>query len=682
MRKLAKVTGVCFLSLVFMLSVAPVPSGVSQPSSPSEQAQVLGEARLSLIQGDVAIQTEDTGSEWGAATMNMPLPPGTKIWDPEKGRAEIQFSGGSYLRASENTEVDITNLSMESNGDVIQVGAPQGRLYINYAGSEVQNSVFQVDTPITSIISYRHSKFQVDVYDGSTEVSVIRGSVYVQNQTGRIQVEEGSMLSLDSNQNAELSAVRPADAWISWNLSRDSALARAVDSRRYLPASLDVYSNDFDAYGRWVSTADYGYVWTPRVVVASWAPYRLGRWCWIGGDYVWVSYEPWGWAPYHYGRWAFIRNIGWCWVPPPATAVYWGPGYVAWINAPTYVSWVPLAPREIYYGYGHYGPWSVNIRNININRLNITHVYVNARVVNAVTVIGRQTFLTGRPGRIANVPRNPFTAGVRASAGRPRITPVRATALPNPVKTIPRSALPPRHLLTAATRIEHRPVGLHKNISVFHPGRQAPSMRVTRVAHPKAVSTVHKRQPQVNGKKIGPRKAPVSGSSGPPAHRQFGIAPQHSGQLSTPPAQRKELGPSPKITKPAPTVRRRETAPPSVQKRPTARPSVPSAHREFGVVPQHPGQLSTPPAQKKEMRPSPQTRKSAPPIVRRQSGPPARISRRALPVPKEPTGPSVQRNMGVAPPHVRQPAGSALPSRPRVVSPGTSRPGTKNKDKR
>src|SRR3989337_2005142 len=69
---------------------------------------------------------------------------------------------------------------------------------------------------------------------------------------------------------------------------------------------------DFDANGRWVNVREYGYVWTPTVVVAGdWAPYRHGRWVWRGGEYVWIGYEPWGWAPYHYGRWAFEVRIGW-----------------------------------------------------------------------------------------------------------------------------------------------------------------------------------------------------------------------------------------------------------------------------------------------------------------------------------------------------------------------------------
>ena len=143
---------------------------------------------------------------------------------------------------------------------------------------------------------------------------------------------------------------------------------------------------------------EYGRVWTPRVVVSvGWAPYRVGRWIWRGGDYVWVSYEPWGWAPYHYGRWAFVASVGWCWVPPVRGAVYWGPGFVGWVQTPTYVSWVPLAPGEIYYGHGYYGPHSVNITNVNITNIQVTKVvYKNIHVHNAVTVIHHDTFVTGK----------------------------------------------------------------------------------------------------------------------------------------------------------------------------------------------------------------------------------------------------------------------------------------------
>lgn len=689
MRKVMTMAGLIFLSWLFISSPVSVPSVVGQPSS--SPAQVLGDARLSLIQGDVVVQTEAAGSEWGAAVINTPLVPGTKLWNPENGRSEIQLFGGSHLRSSANTEVDITNLSRSTGGEVIQVGVPQGRVYVNYAGSSVQNSVFQVDTPVTSVMSYGPSRFEVDIYaDGYTEVSVLNGSVNVQSQNGSTTVDAGTMLSMGSNQVAELSPMRPEDAWISWNLSRDSALAYRGPSRSYLPISLSVYGNDFDSYGRWVQTADYGYVWTPLNVAVGWAPYRIGRWCWIGGDYVWVSYEPWGWVPYHYGRWAFLASNGWCWVPPRRTdTVYWSPGYVAWVQTPSYVSWVPLAPGEIYYGRRYYGPHSVNITNININTVNINNVYVNARVTNAVTVVSRETFLTGRRVSVANVPANPFRSGAKVAIGGPAIKPVRATTLPDPVKAVPQRVLPPKEITTKAVRVERRPTAVQKNVSVFKPGERVMPMQTRKVEHPRPANAVKQHelgQPSMQQRgEIGKPSAQGTETGRPPVQqRQFGVAPPHKGELNAPPPAGKEQNkPStphvvtPQTRQPQSVTPNREgmnappnrgeVAPPSAQKREQVAPPV---HKEFGVAPQHGGQSFTPPVNREPMnRPSapnvvaPQAQRpqsfmpnreqmSTPPANRREVAPPSMQGGQA-------GGSSMQRQMGIAPPH-----GEGTPAHP------------------
>ncbi len=280
-------------------------------------ADTIGSARISLLEGNVLVRTNDTGAEWLAASVNLPLMSGDKIWVPENGRSEIQFLGGSYIRADKNTGLDITKLNRVSEGDITQVAVNQGRTYVQYNESSINNSVFQVYTPLISAIAYRSAKFEVYVYeDGYTEVSVINGTVYVEGQHGNIAVNTGDMISVGTDNYAEISPRRPNDEWVSWNLSRDSYLSGAGISIKYLPATLDIYCADFDQYGHWVHTPEYGYVWSPIKTVSTWAPYKNGRWVWKNADYVWVSYEPWGWVPYHYGRWAFRVGIGWFWVPP------------------------------------------------------------------------------------------------------------------------------------------------------------------------------------------------------------------------------------------------------------------------------------------------------------------------------------------------------------------------------
>jgi len=451
--------------LITTLLLFPVCSYSAPPAPPPPST--LGAMRISLLDGDVQIKTEDTG-DWVPASINMPLRDGDQLWVPEGGRTELELRDGSFLRLDQKTALDILTVERDS----YQFYLAEGRAFANFKGR--RGTLLQVDTSVSSVRAYDNAVFRVDVLgDGLADISVYRGSIYAESQDGKTTVTEGNALSLKGDATAELSPLGPPDEWENWNRERDQKYARRRPPSRYLPEELQVYSTDFDENGKWVNVSQYGYVWTPTVVVsAEWAPYRVGRWAWVGGDYVWISYEPWGWAPYHYGRWAFVGSFGWCWVPPRRGAVYWGPGFVGWVQTPTYVSWVPLAPGEIYYGHGYYGPHSVNITTVNITSINVTKVvYRNIHVRNAVTVIHHDTFVTGRHVDV-HFRENPFLRE-RIHIGRPDIKPERATFMPV-VREIPHGHRPPEAIreIRAKEIKERRPLVREREASVFR--REAP----------------------------------------------------------------------------------------------------------------------------------------------------------------------------------------------------------------
>ena len=432
----------------------------------------LGSIRLSLMDGDVQISTEDT-EDWVPASINMPLRDGDRIWVPEGGKTELQLRDGTLLRLDENTSLEI--LTVEK--DTYQFYLTEGRSYANFRGLE--GSFLQIDTPVSSIRAYDKSNFRIDVTrDGYTDISVYRGYINAENRDGSTRVDAGRTLSLREESYAELSPLGPPDNWERWNRERDRRYAERRPPSRYLPDELQAYSSDFEGNGRWINVREYGYVWTPTVVVsAGWAPYRVGRWVWMGGDYVWVSYEPWGWVPYHYGRWAFVTSIGWCWVPPVRGAIFWGPGFVGWVSTPTYVSWVPLAPGEIYYGHGHYGPHSVNITQVNITHINVRKVvYKNVHVHNGVTVVHHDTFVKGKHVDL-KVKENPFLRE-KISLGRPDIKPEKATLMPV-VKEIPQKKRPPELIRDIKVRElkEKRHLVREKEVSVLKPESPPMEMR-------------------------------------------------------------------------------------------------------------------------------------------------------------------------------------------------------------
>ncbi|GAB4543597.1 MAG: FecR domain-containing protein [Thermodesulfovibrionia bacterium] len=384
----------------------------------------LGSLRISLIRGDVQLQDDVTG-EWSNAMLNMPLREGDTLLVPEAARVEIQMDDGSFLRLDEYSTLKII---MISDG-IVWFDLKDGRAYVNLKGTG--HRAIKIGIPyLTTLRSDVTSRFSIDLRGHRyAEVSVFKGEVYAQVGGGDRRVYAGERLTINEDMYADVSSLGPADEWERWNKEMDRRFDGSWYGYRYLPDELRVYAYEFDTNGRWVYTTGYGYVWVPTVYVgAGWSPYRYGRWVWIGDHYVWVSYEPWGWVPYHYGRWAFSVSIGWFWVPPSIGAVYWGPGFVGWIYTPYYVAWVPLAPEDIYYGYGYYGPQSVNIIHIDVHNTVIKNVYKNVYVNNAVTVVSKDSFIKGKYVHIKNE-RNPFIREGIAS-GRTRLVSDRALFVP------------------------------------------------------------------------------------------------------------------------------------------------------------------------------------------------------------------------------------------------------------
>lgn len=151
---------------------------------------------------------------------------------------------------------------------------------------------------------------------------------------------------------------------------------------------------------------------------------------------------------------------------------------MGWVQTPTYVSWVPLAPGETYYGHGYYGPHSVNITNLNITNIQAQKiVYRNVYVQNAVTVIHHDTFVTGRTVEV-KVRENPFLKE-RINIGRPNIKPERTTIMPV-IREIPQAKRPPAPIREIKVKElkESRPLVKAKEASVLRPGAAPKEMPI------------------------------------------------------------------------------------------------------------------------------------------------------------------------------------------------------------
>jgi hypothetical protein len=232
----------------------------------------------------------------------------------------------------------------------------------------------------------------------------------------------------------------------------------------------------------------------------------------------------------------------------------------------------------------------VNVNKVNIKTVNITNVYVNSRVTNAVTVIHRDTFLTGKQVRVVNAPANPFTGRVKISPGRPDLRPVKATYAPIPTKTVPERALPSKRVLEKGKTwgISKRPVAVRENVSVFT-GKTVSSMPVRKIEKPRPPAEVRKadmnRYPSQKETKPMPQVTPKEHPAKPVVREQEKGKPEVRREMREKPVM------LPKESAEKPQAKQKETV----------RPLQPATTRAGSVnrTPEQKRKLAKPPAEKR-----------------------------------------------------------------------------------
>jgi hypothetical protein len=176
---------------------------------------------------------------------------------------------------------------------------------------------------------------------------------------------------------------------------------------------------------------------------------------------------------------------------------------VGWVRTGDYVAWVPLAPREVYYGRGNYGRYSRNITNGNIRGVRVASVYRNINVRNSITVVNRTTFVTGRPAVVnrnvlAKV-REDFAKRRNIVVGSPPIKPVQTSYVPV-ARQIPEAKRPPAAVrkIDVKERRQSRPLVKEPDHSAMRPQTQPRPLEVKKVENPRSLSERRRERQQAS----------------------------------------------------------------------------------------------------------------------------------------------------------------------------------------
>lgn len=324
-------------------------------------------ARISFMRGEAQIKRSDV-DDWEKASLNLPLVEGDMISTAAGSRIEIQFDTKTHLRLDETAFVKILKLRNEG----IALSISEGTASLRIIEFDKDRGYFEIDAPSTTIAIQKAGMYRFDAGragDHEIRLSALdAGEARVYSQDSGFTLKSGRSVRVfiagdrlgewDTDKAATI-----ADAFDTWALERDEAIARRLKDAHYdTYYDRDIYAADeLTENGSWIHTKKYGYVWRPHrqatSYYADWSPYRYGTWRWVPYyGWTWVNDEPWGWATYHHGRW-FYDSGYWHWSPYGYyrhSRSWWRPALVVFSWYGNAYCWYPLPYHYAYYNYSNY----------------------------------------------------------------------------------------------------------------------------------------------------------------------------------------------------------------------------------------------------------------------------------------------------------------------------------------
>lgn len=192
-------------------------------------------------------------SDWQQLAITDDLDAGDRVRTANDGRVEILLNPGSYLRMGGDSEVELSNNSLEN----LEVRLLRGTAIVEATGADDLDLNINISTPHTRLAIVRHGLYRLNVVpENATELIVRKGRVILSDS--HTKVKEGNKVVFNATNvsvakltKEEKKASDDEDVAV-WSKERGKMLAKAnshIDNRRLDSAfamfsGLDGFSRD------------------------------------------------------------------------------------------------------------------------------------------------------------------------------------------------------------------------------------------------------------------------------------------------------------------------------------------------------------------------------------------------------------------------------------------------------
>ena len=182
---------------------------------------------VNAVTGRAAMRAGGNG-DWQQLTTREDLEKGDVVRTGLDGRVEMLLNPGSYLRIGENSEVELTDNSLEN----LEVRLLRGTAIVEVTGTDDTELLINITTPHTRMAIVRRGLYRVNVVPGdATELIVRKGRVMLDRTHTKIKGGDKVVFSENSFSVAKLKKEdKTRDNLEAWSKDRAETLARANSS--------------------------------------------------------------------------------------------------------------------------------------------------------------------------------------------------------------------------------------------------------------------------------------------------------------------------------------------------------------------------------------------------------------------------------------------------------------------
>jgi hypothetical protein len=179
---------------------------------------------VNAVTGRAALRTQGN-NDWQQLTIKEDLARGDVVRTGLDGRVELLLNPGSYLRIGENSEIELTDNSLEN----LEVRLVRGTAIVEVTGTDDTELLINITTPHTRLAIVRRGLYRVNVVPGdATELIVRKGRVLLQPRHTKIKGGDKVVFSDNSFSVAKLKkSDKTRDSLEAWSKERADILARA-----------------------------------------------------------------------------------------------------------------------------------------------------------------------------------------------------------------------------------------------------------------------------------------------------------------------------------------------------------------------------------------------------------------------------------------------------------------------